>query len=49
MGKIAGQTVIYNIGTATGIRERKTLNWNLLNAAKEIDILSYPARVEGVE
>ena len=44
MGKIAGQTVTFNLDLATGQGRRKTLNSNSL----KIYLLLYPARAKGL-
>ena len=33
MGKIVGQTMLFNLGVATSLGEGKTVNSNLLNSA----------------
>ena len=48
MGKIVGKTRFFSLGEATSLGEGKTLNSNLLNSALKIDLVSYPARAEGL-
>ena len=38
----------FSLGEATSLGEGKTLNSNLLNSALKIDLVSYPARAEGL-
>ena len=47
MGKIVGQTRFFSLGEATSLGEGKLIS-NLLNSVLKIDLMSYPARAEGL-
>ena len=48
MGKKIGQTRFFSLGEATSLGEGKLWIQNLLNSASKIDLVSYPARAEGL-
>ena len=48
MGKIVGRTGFFSLGEATSLGERMLWIQNLLNSASKTDLVSNPARVEGL-